>query len=320
LKPPAFSIVIPAHRDGAAFRRCVLSCLEQDYEGFAEVIVATDRPLAALPETVKVVETGSQDDDTSPAEKRDAAFSIASGDVLAYLDDDAYAAPDWLSAAARRFREPNLMALGGPGLTPPRSPWRERVGGAVYESPAGSGHLRYRFVRGSERRVDDYPAYNLFVRREALEAVGGWGTKFYGGEDTVLCLKLARAGWPVLYAPEVVVYHRRRPILGPHLRQVANVGRHRGHFVRAYPETSRRLTFALPALGPLALLLAALAVRRRPRAGMALIGAGYAILAAETLRRHPLPVAVTTPGVAAAHHLAYGTAFVRGFLTGRLDH
>jgi GT2 family glycosyltransferase len=305
------------HRDGSTFRRCLVSCLEQDYEGFAEVIVATDRPLEGLPETVKVVETGSADD-SSPAEKRDAAFSVASGEVLAYLDDDAYAAPDWLSAAARRFREPNRMAVGGPGLTPPRSPWRERVGGAVYESPAGSGHLRYRFVRASERQVDDHPAYNLFVRREALEAVGGWGTTFYGGEDTVLCLKLARAGWPVLYAPDVVVYHQRRPILGPHLRQVANVGRHRGHFVRAYPETSRRLIYALPALAPLGLLLAGLAVRRRPRAGMALIGAGYATLAAETLRRHPFPVAVTTPGVAAAHHLAYGTAFVRGFLTGRL--
>jgi GT2 family glycosyltransferase len=318
LNPPAFSIVIPVHRDGSTFRRCLHSCLEQDYEGFAEVIVATDRRLDGLPETVKVVETGSPDD-TSPAEKRDAAFSVARGDVLAYLDDDAFAASDWLSSAARRFRDPDLMTVGGPGLTPPSSPWRERVGGAVYESPAGSGHLRYRFVRASERRVDDYPAYNFFVRREALEAVGGWGTSFYGGEDTVLCLKLARAGWSVLYAPEVVVYHHRRPILGPHLRQVANVGRHRGYFVRAYPETSRRLFFALPALGPLALLVAGLAMRARPRLGMALLGAGYTVLAAETLRRHPLPVAVTTPAVTGAHHLAYGVAFVRGLVTGRLD-
>jgi glycosyltransferase involved in cell wall biosynthesis len=318
LNLPAFSIVIPVHRNGRAFRRCLRSCLAQDYEGFAEVIVATDRSIEGLPETVRVVDTGSRAD-TSPAEKRDAAFVFASGDVLAYLDDDAYAAPDWLSAAARRFRDPSLMAVGGPGLTPPSPPWRERVGGAVYESPAGSGHLRYRFVRAAERRVEDYPAYNLFVRREALEAVEGWGTTYYGGEDTVLCLKLARAGWPVLYAPDVVVYHERRPIVAPHLRQVANVGQHRGYFVRTYPETSRRLLYAMPALAPAALLVASLLVRRRPLAGMALLGAGYALTAAETLRRHPLRVAAVMPAVTALHHLAYGSAFIRGLFTRRLD-
>jgi hypothetical protein len=52
---------------------------------------------------------------------------------------------------------------------------------------------------------------------------------------------------------------------------------------------------------------------------MAVLSAGYVVLSAETLRRHPLPVAVITPAVTAAHHLAYGTAFVRGFITRRLD-
>jgi GT2 family glycosyltransferase len=315
---PGFSVVIPVHRDGPAFRDCLAGCLEQDYEGFVEVLVVSDRPLEGLPDDVRPVLTGS-DTDTSPAEKRDRAFAQAKGDVLAYVDDDARPAGDWLSTAARRFEDPTVHVLGGPGLTPPDSPWPERVGGAVYESPAGSGQLRFRFARAPERVVEDYPAYNFLVRREALQAVGGWGTTFYGGEDTVLCLKLARAGYPTLYTPEVVVYHRRRPILRPHLRQVANVGRHRGYFVRAYPETSRRVLYALPALAPVGLAAAALFVSRRPILGTALLGMGYAAVALETARRHPPSVAVVTPAVTAAHHLAYGTAFVRGFLSRRLD-
>jgi glycosyltransferase involved in cell wall biosynthesis len=314
----SFSIVIPVHRDGPAFRACVAGCLEQDYAGSVEVLVVSDRPLADLPDGARLVQTGSETD-TSPAEKRDRAFAEARGSVLAYVDDDARPAPDWLSTAARRFQQAEVHALGGPGLTPPESPWPERVGGAVYESPAGSGQLRFRFARAPERLVEDYPAYNFFVRREALEAVGGWGTTFYGGEDTVLCLKLAQAGYPTLYAPEVVVYHKRRPILRPHLRQVANVGRHRGYFVRAYPETSRRLLFALPAFAPVGLAAAALLVRRRPVLGTALLATGYAAVALETARRHPASVAVVTPAVAAAHHLAYGTAFVRGFLSRGLE-
>jgi GT2 family glycosyltransferase len=192
------------------------------------------------------------------------------------------------------------------------------VGGAVYESPAGSAFLRYRFLPMAPRRVTDYPAYNFFVRREALEAVGGWGTTFYGGEDTVLCLKLAEAGWPVHYAPDVVVFHQRRPILRPHLRQIANVGRHRGYFVRAYPGTSRRPLYGLPALSPAVLALGALALWRRPATALPVATAGYAFIIAETLRRHSLSVALAAPLVAVGHHLAYGTAFLRGLLGARM--
>jgi GT2 family glycosyltransferase len=312
-----FSIVIPAHRDGPALRRCIEACAEQDYPSF-EVVVVSDRPLDSVPKGVLVVETGAGSD-TSPAEKRDAAFPGTTGDVLAFVDDDAYPRADWLARAAERFADADVQVVGGPGVTPPDSSWQEEVGGAVYESPAGSAFLRYRFLPQAPRRVNDYPAYNLFVRREALQAVGGWGTGFYGGEDTVLCLKLAEAGWPVHYDPEVVVFHRRRPILAPHLRQIANVGRHRGYFVRVYPATSRRLLYALPAVAPAALVVAAFGLRKRPSASLAYAAALYGLIAAESSRRHSASVALATPVVAAAHHLAYGTAFVRGLLGGRMS-
>ncbi len=308
-----FSVVIPAHRDGPALRRCMAECLEQSYEN-VEILVVSDQLFADLPDNVRNIETGSETD-TSPAEKRDHAFVQASGDVLAYIDDDAYPARDWLETAARHFEDPSIGALGGPGVTPPASPWRERAGGSVYESPAGSAMLRYRFLPGKARTVDDYPAYNFFVRREALEHVGGWGTTFYGGEDTVLCLKLAKAGYPVHYVPDLVVFHHRRPVVKPHLAQVANVGRHRGYFTRAFPETSRRALYALPALAPAALGLAALVCWRRPGVGLPLAAATYGLVAVEALRRHPPSIALATPALAAAHHLAYGTAFLRGLFS-----
>jgi GT2 family glycosyltransferase len=314
MSEPSFTIVIPLHRDGPMFRRCLEACLAQDYPDF-ETVVATDRPLQALPEGVRVIKTGGAAANTSPAEKRDRAFAATSSDVIAFIDDDAYPSRDWLTSAARHLADPTVKALGGPGLTPPHSSWRERVGGAVYESPAGSAQLRFRFLQRPPREVLDYPAYNLFVRRDALEAVGGWGTTLYGGEDTVLCLKLAEAGWPVHYAPDVVVFHHRRPILASHLRQVANVGRHRGYFVRAFPRTSRRMLYALPALGPIVLTLAALAGRQKPRLGVSLAFTTCGLVAAESLRRHPPSVALVVPFVTAAHHVAYGSAFIRGLLS-----
>jgi GT2 family glycosyltransferase len=311
-----FSILVPLHRDGPLFRRCVAACLAQDYPSF-EVVVVTDDPLADPPAGVRMVETGAAFD-TSPAEKRDVGFDACSGAALAFIDDDAFPASDWLAKAAQHLANGSVQAVGGPGLTPADSSWREQVGGAVYESIAGSGPLRHRFRPGPPALVDDYPAYNLIVRREALETVGGWGTTFYGGEDTVLTLKLAEAGYRILYAPDVKVFHQRRPILAPHLRQVANVGRHRGHFARVYPETSRRLVYFLPTLAPVVVMTAFAFALRRPAVGVPAAAAAYLALFAEARRRHRVSVAFAAPPALVVHHLAYGVAFLRGFFGSRL--
>jgi GT2 family glycosyltransferase len=309
---PAFSILIPVHREGPAFHRCLEACHALEWSNF-EVMVVSDAPIPDLPAWVVSVVTGAESD-TSPAEKRDRGFEHTRGDIVAYLDDDAFPASTWLTAAAAHFSDRDVAAVGGPGITPSDSPWRERVGGSVYESALGSGPLRHRFWPMAPRYVDDFPAFNLLVRREAVETVGGWGTSFYGGEDTVLCLKLAALGMQVLYAPDVVVFHRRKPVVGPHLRQIANVGRHRGYFVRRYPESSRRVVYFLPMLVPIALVVAIAAAWARPAAGGIAALAGYLAIVIETARRVPLRVALATPFVLVAHHLAYGLSFARGSL------
>ena len=318
---PRVSVIVPLHRDTPAFRRC-LSAVRALPGNAHELVVVTDSPVAGLPEDVKHVVTGAKAD-TSPAEKRDAALTVAAGDVLAFLDDDAYPAPDWLAQALGRFEDPSVAAVGGPGVTPPGSNFRARASGAFYESVFGSGGLRARFrpVDGA-RPVDDWPAYNLLIRREALERVGGWGTSFYGGEDTKLCLALRDAGYTIVYDPAVVVYHHRRPIFAAHLRQVGNVGRHRGYFVRKFPGTSARPTYFLPA----AALLGALAalpwiVRRSGRRRGALLGAlgvGAVISATSAREGEDFSVSAVLPLVVAASHAVYGAQFLRGLLTREL--
>lgn len=314
------SVVIPLHRDNPAFRRCLAGCRELDYADF-EILVVSDGDVL-LPSGVRLLQTGSKSD-TSPAEKRDLAIAGASGGFLAFIDDDAYPRKDWLRRAVDGFADRTVGALGGPGLTPPHSGFAERAGGAFYESWLGSGPYRYRFRQATPRDVDDYPAYNLVIRREAAEAVAGWGTGFYGGEDTVICLALIQAGWRIAYDPELVVYHHRREIWGPHLRQIGNVGLHRGYFVKAYPETSLRPSYFLPTLGTaaLGLLMGASLVsatgRRLLGLGLgAYMGAGFALGLAE----HDDPaVALALPAVALASHVTYGVQFVRGLLHPKLE-
>jgi glycosyltransferase involved in cell wall biosynthesis len=312
---PRVSVIVPLHRDTPAFRRCLEAVrgLPGDRH---ELVVVSDRPVDDLPDDVRCVVTGAESD-SSPAEKRDAALEVASGDVLAFLDDDAFPASEWLERALERLEDNSVAAVGGPGVTPPGSSFRERAGGAFYESRFGSGGLRLRFrPLGGVRTVDDWPAYNLFVRREALEAVGGWASSFYGGEDTKLCLALRDAGHTIVYDPAVLVYHHRRPIFSSHLRQVGNVGRHRGHFVRAFPGTSARPTYFMPAAALLLGLAAVPWTLRRSRRRRAAVVGGVALAAAVSgtaaAEGEDKAVAAVVPLVVLASHVVYGVEFLRG--------
>jgi len=275
-------------------------------------------PLPDDPRVVAVL-TGA-DGDTSPAEKRDAGLEHATGEAIAYLDDDAEPAPDWLTVAERAFANPAVGAIGGPGVTPPSQGWRAQTGGAVYESVLGSGPLQYRFSPGAPRTVDDYPAYNLIVRTEVVRRAGGWASTFYGGEDTRFCEALADQGVRVHYVPDLLVLHHRRTIFRAHMRQVGNVGRHRGYFARVFPATSRRPVYFAPVAAALAgPVVAVWALTRLPRRlRLPAVALTYGALAAASPRRG-LRVRLAFPFALAAHHLAYGLSFLAGLFTGRMD-
>lgn len=313
--PARLSVIVPLHRDTPTFRRLLDRYPLHDPR--VEVVVVTDGPVDPLPAEVVHVMTGSASD-TSPAVKRDAAFAVASGEILAYVDDDAYPRHDYVDRALAAMDDRRVAAVGGPGITPPDSGWRERLGGAVYSSRIGSGPLRYRFVPVEPARdVDDLPAYNFLVRREALAAVGGWRSTFYGGEDTKLCLELVKAGHVLRYDPTIVVYHCRRPVFAAHARQVGNVGRHRGFFVRRYAATSRRPVYFLPAasllIGVPAAAAALAAVRARPRQVLPVLAAGWAGVSASALRTAGCG-APLFPAALAVHHVVYAVNFLAGLI------
>jgi glycosyltransferase involved in cell wall biosynthesis len=316
------SVIVPLHRRGPAFERC-LAGIVREAGGQHEILVVSDADPGPLPTGVAALRTDAARD-TSPAEKRDVAVGVAQGEVCAFIDDDAYPAAGWIERALARLDDPAVAGVGGPGLTPPDSGWRERASGAFYESRLGSGSLRFRFLPvGGARDLDDLPAYNLFVRTDALRAIGGWGSRLYGGEDTKVCLALVRAGYRLVYDPAVVVHHHRRPIFGPHLRQVGNVGRHRGYFARTLPETSRRPVYFAPTVATAAAaagILPLVRSRRLRRAGAVAVAGAWVGIAADALYEGKgVAVAAVLPAVIAASPGAYGLQFARGFVTRSID-
>jgi len=331
--PSKISIIIPLHVCGSRFIRDFAHFRSLEYPDF-EVLIVADEPclseatnprLADLkrlerPGLVTILSTGKEI--TPPGEKRDLAIGKATGEICAFIDDDAYPRPDWLRSAIRHFADPRVGAVGGPGITPPEDGLLEQASGAVYASPLGSGQALYRFVQRKPRETDDYPAYNLFVRTSVLKEIGGFSSTFYGGEDTKLCLDIIKSGKKILYQPDVVAFHHRRPLFFAHLKQIANVGVHRGYFAKMYPETSWRLFYFLPSIVVMALSFGiVLSFFSNILAAILLLSlAGYfGVALVSTLPTSRLSVALLGAVGIMLSHIVYGGAFIRGLTLKHLD-
>ena len=260
-----FSIIIPCQKFNPYLQECLEYILKQDYTNF-EIIVLPDVfsgfPIGSgmTKEKIKIIPTGP----IRPGAKRNIGAREAQGEILVFIDDDAYPAKDWLKNASRVFEDKNVIALGGPGLTPPNDSFWQQVSGAMYLSWFSGANPKRFWPLGQRHAVDDWPSMNFFVRRDDFLAIGGFAENFWPGEDTKLCLDLIHFHNPfrgvsddrpkgrlkkqIIYNPSVIVYHHRRKSLAKHLKQAGQFGWHRGYFAKKFPKNSLRFKYFLPSL------------------------------------------------------------------------
>ena len=314
---PLVSIVIPVKAINEYVREGMVHIRQLEYSNYEVLIFADDNEGAAIL-GAKIIPTGS----IGPAEKRDLAIKYASGEILAFLDDDAFPRRDWLNKAVRHFEEVSVAAVGGPAITPETDTTMQKASGAVFASRLGGGNLTYRYIPEKLKEVDDYPSVNLFVRKDVFESVGGFDTEFWPGEDTKLCLDITKKlGMKIIYDPEVVVWHHRRALFLPHMKQVLNYAIHRGYFAKYFPQTSLRLSYFIPSIFVLGLILGPLIAYYLPGVwylyGGVLIFYGCAVTL-EGLKTKEVELGVLTMMGIFVTHVVYGAGFVVGLLSRNL--
>ena len=324
-RDPLVSVVIACPSASWMLKECLAGIAAQTYGNF-EVVVLPDAELSpeegvsdAIPgDRVRIAATGK----VRPAEKRNRGIALAKGEIVAFIDDDAYPDAHWLEYAVRYFGERTVGAVGGPGVTPPGDRYLAKIGGRVYDNVLVSGNYRYRYKAGGVRRdVDDYPSCNLLVRKSLLDSFGGYRTDFWPGEDTLLCKDIVDTGSRIVYDPWVIVYHHRRAVFGAHLRQLGRYAFHRGYFVKRYPSNSLHLSYFVPSAFVVYLLLwlpvsCVSTVPRSPAwyaqsAFLQPLLAYVALVLLSTFALNPATWLLTAAGVLASH-VCYGVQFVRG--------
>jgi glycosyltransferase involved in cell wall biosynthesis len=299
---------MPVERVGGEAERAIASVLGQEAPFPFELIVVSAAELR-LPAETRV--RNVTEPNRNPATRRNRAASVAAGEVLAFIDDDAVADPHWLAnAIAYLDVHPDVLAVGGPDPAPPDSTIPELISDTLLATRwIGSGVACHENRRGvfDVKHATDIALVNLFVRKSAFagfdEAIG------YIGEDTGLVELLLERG-RVVYHDGVRVFHRRRAFPGPYLRQRwryrVKTGQMFARGSRAHRRNPKITAFLIA--GFLGLLLAPLA---------ALPYAALTFVLGVRATRLPARWWPVIPFAFAAHHLTYWLGIVTGITSVR---
>ncbi len=260
-----------------------------------------------------------------PAQKRDIGAKYAKGEILAFIDDDAFPQKNWLRNANTVFQKKDVGAVCGPGILPKSALFWERVFDEVLMTKVGSGGFSYRFVKESARYVDDYPSMNFLIKKKLFKKLGGFNSNYWPGEDSKLCEDLVYTlHEKIYYDPSVTIYHHRRDNLYGYLKQHGNYGFHRGAFFAHGDKNSRRITYLIPTFFVLylcALVFSITSTHNITRLLSFVPLALYSMLLLSLIysafkNTNNLKISLSSAIVLFLTHLIYGIRFIQGFFVG----
>lgn len=198
---PLVSVILP-HLNEPDLLICLHALDAQRVDGIPFEILVVDNGSRELPEAVIAQVPGSRllrQPTPGPGPARNLGASEALAPVLAFIDADCVAAPNWISAIYRLFEDhPEIDFIGGDIRIRPENPARLTAVEA-YENA-------YSYRARSYVEQHGFAATgNMAVRAEVFQAVGpfgGIGTM----EDTEWGQRATGMGYQIAYLPEARVF------------------------------------------------------------------------------------------------------------------
>ena len=214
---PRVSVIVCSYNGSRTLRDCCDGLQRLEYPDY-EVIVVDDGSTdstGAIAESYgfRVIRTENR----GLSRARNTGLAAATGEIVAYIDDDAYPDPDWLTYLVLTLSSSSHVGVGGPNLTPAED---GPVAQCVARAPGNPTHVLL-----TDEEAEHLPGCNMAFRKSALEAIGGFDPRFRtAGDDVDVCWRLREQGWTLGFSPAATVWHHRRSSVSAYLRQQLSYG------------------------------------------------------------------------------------------------
>ncbi len=239
---PFVSIVIPTTGEVKFIKGLVESVVKLDYpKDKFELILIGDKTTRLIEKNSKVAKEKGIDvtveyNPVAAGQKRNIGANLAKGSIIAFTDDDTILREDWVRNGVKHLQENEEYAgVGGPNYTPRQGlPFAKAVGRIF-----GSKFLfsfRYTVGHSKAREIGHNPTCNYIIKKEIVQEIR-FHDSLWPGEDVEFDIRLSNAGYKILYAPDVVVWHHRRSRPIAFLRQMFNYGKTRAQVTRMHPSS-----------------------------------------------------------------------------------
>jgi len=224
---PRWAAVVVNYESGEFLAACIRSVLADDSAGVPEIIVVDngshDASVAAFAREFPSVHVVTLATNLGYAGGANRGVAASHAPVVAVLNADVTVVPGTAAAMLARIAgEPDLAAVGPVVRNPDGSQYPSArsvpsPGDAVGHALLGLVRPTNRFTRRYRqldvdptrpRDVEWISGAALWIRRSALESVGGWDERYFMYfEDVDLCWRFRRLGWRVAYEPSGSVVH-----------------------------------------------------------------------------------------------------------------
>ncbi len=259
---------------------------------------------------------------TNPSENRNKGADKSKGEIIGFLDDDAFIEPDFLIRVENFFDSyKEIDIVGGPQLTPKEQEGFAKKSGYALTSKFGAAGLSTRYKKG-ELNLDadetSITSANLFVKKKVMKKIR-FDTKLFPGEDPKFIEDARKEKMKVAYSPDFVIYHKRRENLSGLIKQISNYGKVRPE-KETFRETLKKPFFLVPSLFViyLVLSLASIILNIYPKIItlplVFYLGLDFLFSLFESLRNRNLTAFLSLLLIFPVIHISYGVGMIFGYM------
>jgi O-antigen biosynthesis protein len=215
---PRVSVVVCSHNGSRTIRDTLEGLRRLEYPDYEVIVVddgSTDATAAIASEyDVRLISTENR----GLASARNTGCEAATGEIVAYTDDDARPDPHWLTYLAATFLRSDYACVGGPNIAPAGD---GPIADCVANAPGGPVHVLL-----DDELAEHVPGCNSSFRRDRLQAIGGYDPRYRAaGDDVDVCWRLQERGWTVGFSPAAMVWHHRRNSVRTYWKQQQGYGK-----------------------------------------------------------------------------------------------